>query len=127
MSIEKVIISSIFVGLATLSAAAQAAEINALSATENLHIRTLAASCAACHGSHGNSAGVTPVLAGLDASYFSTQMIAFKNGERAATVMHRHAKGLNIDEIYQLALHFSQQKRAVPSLLKSQPLKANHE
>ncbi|MFZ9643374.1 MAG: c-type cytochrome, partial [Candidatus Methylopumilus sp.] len=34
------------------------------------HIQTLAASCAACHGSQGNSVGGTSVLAGLDASHF---------------------------------------------------------
>ena len=55
------------------------------------HMRSLAASCAACHGSNGNSAGSTPSIAGLDGTYFTTQMLAFKNGDRAATVMHRHA------------------------------------
>lgn len=75
------------------------------------HIQTLAASCAACHGSQGNSVGGTSVLAGLDASHFVLQMMAFRNGSRSATVMHRHAKGLSVEEINALAVYFSEQKR----------------
>ncbi|MFW5431743.1 MAG: c-type cytochrome [Methylophilaceae bacterium] len=106
-----------------------AAEINAPSHQEKIHIRTLAASCAACHGTQGNSLSITPVLAGLDAAYFSTQMIAYKNGEhsRTSTVMHHHATGLNTDEIYQLGQYFSQQKRTSKDPLKPQMLKATHE
>jgi cytochrome subunit of sulfide dehydrogenase len=91
------------------------------------HIRTLAASCAACHGSNGNSASTTPTLAGLEPTYFSTQMLAFKDGSRPATVMHHHAKGLNVGEINQLATYFSQQKRVANTAPTSQTLKASHE
>lgn len=93
----------------------------------NIHIRTLAASCAACHGTTGNSVGVSPVLAGLDPAYFTTQMLAFKNGARSSTVMHHHAKALNTGEIYDLAVYFSMQNREANSTLKSQALKVNHE
>jgi cytochrome subunit of sulfide dehydrogenase len=103
---------------------AQAAEVF-VSAPD--HIRTLAASCAACHGSGGNSAGITPTLAGLEATYFSTQMLAFKDGSRASTVMHHHAKGLNVEEINQLAVYFSKQKRVPNAAPKTQALKANHD
>lgn len=75
------------------------------------HVQTLAASCSACHGSQGNSLGGNAVLAGLDASHFVLQMTAFKNGTRSATVMHRHAKGLTVEEINDLAVYFSQQRR----------------
>jgi cytochrome subunit of sulfide dehydrogenase len=91
------------------------------------HIRILAASCAACHGSGGNSAAITPTLAGLEAGYFNTQMLAFKDGSRPATVMHHHAKGLNADEISALATYFSQQKRVANAAPKSQTLRANHD
>ncbi len=95
--------------------------------SQSVHIRSLAASCAACHGSNGNSADILPSLAGLDASYFVTQMLGFKDGSRAATVMHHHAKGLNIDEINLLAVYFAQQKR-LPSIQPSpQTLKAQHD
>ena len=91
------------------------------------HIRTLAASCAACHGTQGNSTGITPTLAGLDGGYFIAQMLAFKEGSRPATVMHHHAKGLNVDEINLLANYFAQQKRVSSQLAKSQPLNPSHE
>lgn len=75
------------------------------------HLRVLAASCAACHGTNGNSVGGTPVLAGLDAAHFKLQMKSFRTGERASTVMHRHAKGLTEDEIDALATYFAAQPR----------------
>lgn len=117
-----------FVSSVVLPVIGKAAEVvvstNALSNTP--HIRTLAATCAACHGTNGNSAGITPTLSGLDGAYFTEQMLAFKNGERASTVMHRHAKGLNIDEINLLANYFSQQKPIANNPLKSQSLRKNH-
>jgi sulfide dehydrogenase cytochrome subunit len=79
------------------------------------HIRVLASSCAACHGTGGNSLGGMPALAGLDASYFVRQMMAFKTGERTSTVMHHHAKGLTQEEINLLAAHFFRQPK-LPAL-----------
>lgn len=112
---------------ALVSISVHGAEVNILKHQENIHTRTLAASCAACHGTRGNSQSVTPVLAGLDAAYFSTQMLAFKNGSRDSTVMHRHAKGLTIDEIDHLADYFSKQKRVSTPAPISQRLKARNE
>jgi cytochrome subunit of sulfide dehydrogenase len=109
-----------------LTSAVNAAEVF-VSSTGSNHIRTLAASCAACHGSEGNSAGITPTIAGLEAGYFTTQMLAFKDGSRPATVMHHHAKGLNTEEINQLAVYFSLQKRVANIQPRSQTLKADHE
>jgi cytochrome c553 len=97
----------VFVGFFALSLNVYADDNSA----PNPHTQTLAASCAACHGSQGNSVGGNSVLAGLDASHFVLQMTAFKNGSRSATVMHRHAKGLAVEEINDLAVYFSQQKR----------------
>ena len=92
-----------------------------------IHIRTLAASCAACHGTQGNSDSITPVLAGLDVTYFSTQMQAFKSMSRSSTVMHHHAKGLTDNEIEQLSHYFSAQKRISTPSATAQTLKANHD
>lgn len=91
------------------------------------HIQILAASCAACHGPNGNSAGTTPTLAGLEHDYFVLQMNAFRNGERSATVMQRHAKGLTPDEIELLAQYFSQQKRMPAASPPSQIMDAHHD
>lgn len=91
------------------------------------HIKTLAASCAACHGSQGNSIKITPTLAGLSKGYFISQMQAFKTGQQPSTVMHRHAKGLTDEEIVLLADYFSAQKRSTMHVLQTQTLGAQHD
>lgn len=87
------------------------AATSAYAAEPDSHLRVLAASCAACHGSNGNSIGGTPVLAGLDASHFRLQMKSFRSGERTSTVMHHHAKGLTEAEIEALSDYFAAQRR----------------
>ena len=110
-----------------------AAEVFVSSDVQTIHIRQLAASCAACHGTNGNSVavhsddGANAVLAGMDATKFSEKMLGFKDGSRKATVMQHHAKGLTEAEINQLAVYFSKQKLASTNPLKSQTLKAEHE
>lgn len=86
-----------------------------------LHIRVLAASCAACHGTNGNSVGGTPTLAGLQRDYFIQQMRDFRNNKRASTVMFRHARGLTEQEIVQLADYFSRQPRVAAQLPPAAP------
>lgn len=113
--------------IAFITSVATAAEVISFQPPISNHTRILAASCAACHGTNGNSTGIIPSLAGIDGAYFVTQMLAFKNGERSATVMQQHAKGLNIDEINLLALYFSQQKHVAGISPKPQQLKAEHE
>jgi len=80
------------------------------------HVQVLSASCAACHGTNGNSVGGTSVLAGLDRAHFVAQMMAFRTGERSSTVMHRHAKGLTVQEINDLADYFARQPRQLNTL-----------
>ena len=74
------------------------------------HSRNMAASCAACHGTNGHSAGGAPILAGLEKTYFITQMQNMKSGTRPTTVMNKHAKGYSDEEISMLADFFSAQK-----------------
>ena len=95
--------------------------LNAVAGPVDGHIRVLAASCAACHGPSGNSVGGTPVLAGLEGSYFVTQIKAFRTGGRTSTVMHHHAKGLTESEIEQLAEYFASQ----PRMASSSPMPLN--
>lgn len=72
----------------------------------------LAANCANCHGTDGRSAGGggMPGLAGLSASYFVEQMKAFRDGKRAATIMHQIAKGYTDEEYVVLGDYFSRQQ-----------------
>lgn len=75
-------------------------------------IRALAANCAACHGTNGNSAGgAIPGLAAMNKEYFLNQIKAFKEGKREATVMHQIAKGYSDAEIAALGDYFSAQKK----------------
>jgi cytochrome subunit of sulfide dehydrogenase len=73
--------------------------------------RYIAANCAACHGTLGRSEGSIPSLAGLDKTYIIEQMLAFRSGQRQATVMHQIAKGYADDQIAAVAEFFSQQEK----------------
>jgi cytochrome c553 len=102
-----------------------------VAAPPDVHIRSLAASCAACHGTQGNAVSIknadsTPALAGVSKADIVGKLQTFKSGERSATVMHRHAKGLTADEITALAEYFSMQVPHNPITLKSQKLRADH-
>lgn len=71
----------------------------------------LAATCANCHGTNGNTVGgtLTP-LAGMRQESIVASMQAFKNGSRPATVMHQLAKGYTDEQIQLIAAHFAAQK-----------------
>jgi cytochrome subunit of sulfide dehydrogenase len=74
--------------------------------------RNLAAGCAICHGTNGASGqGPLSPLAGLPKDHIATQMRAFRDGKRPATVMHQIAKGYSDEQIDQLAAWFASQKR----------------
>ena len=72
----------------------------------------LAAPCAICHGTEGRALtkDVVP-LAGLPREHIASQMRAFRDGQRPATVMQQIAKGYSDAEIDALAAWFSAQKR----------------
>jgi cytochrome c553 len=82
-------------------------------AAQDLAARSLAASCAICHGTDGRGVkdSTLPPLAGLPAAYFVEQMRAFRDGKRPATVMHQLAKGYSEAQIGALAAWFAAQKR----------------
>ena len=78
-----------------------------------LYVKSLAATCANCHGTNGvATAGSSVVsLAGLDKAYTIAQMKAFKTGTRPATVMHQLSKGYSDAQIEVLATYFAAQKK----------------
>ena len=90
-----------------------AAQAQGAGTKEALYVRTLAASCANCHGTDGKAVAGSPVpsLAGLDKTYFVAQMAAFQSGARPATVMHQLSKGFNDAQIQALATYFAAQKK----------------
>ena len=75
--------------------------------------RNLAAACAICHGTAGRPAPNAPLipLAGLPRDHIATQMRAFREGKRPATVMHQIAKGYTDPQIDAIAAWFAAQKR----------------
>ena len=72
----------------------------------------LAATCAVCHGTQGRAVtqDVVP-LAGLPREHIASQMRAFRDGQRPATVMHQIAKGYTEAQIDAMAAWFAAQKR----------------
>jgi cytochrome c553 len=74
--------------------------------------RSLAATCASCHGPEGRSVSTEVVsLAGLPKEHIVTQMKAFRDGTRQATVMPQIAKGYSDAQIELLADYFSRRPR----------------
>lgn len=75
-----------------------------------LRARSLAATCAQCHGTDGRvpPGSAMVALAGMPAAYLTEQMTAFKNGQRPGTVMPQIAKGYSDAQIAQLAAYFAQ-------------------
>ena len=95
-----------------IAALAAAAPALALAQSGGPAMRNLAAPCAICHGTDGHSVTKeVTTLAGIPADHIAAQMRAFRDGKRAATVMHQIAKGYTDREIDALATWFAAQKR----------------
>lgn len=90
--------------LATASASAALANESAA-----LHTRSLAATCANCHGTDGRTVpgSAIPSLVGMPKNYMVMQMKAFKEGTRPATVMHQLAKGITDEQVDRIADYFA--------------------
>ena len=76
-------------------------------------VRSLAANCAACHGTQGKPAAGSTLagLAGKPKDELLTAMTQFKQGKKPATVMHQLSKGYSDEELAALADYFSKQAR----------------
>jgi cytochrome subunit of sulfide dehydrogenase len=90
------------VWMALACAAAQAQD-------SGLAARSLAATCANCHGTNGQARAEMPALAGRPAAEIVAAFTEFKNGSRAATVMHQIAKGYTDEQVRLLAGWFAAQ------------------
>lgn len=70
--------------------------------------RSLAATCANCHGPDGRSVTqAVKSLAGMPKRDMVDTLRAFKAGKKPATVMHQISKGFSDDQIDMIAAHFS--------------------
>lgn len=79
---------------------------------EALHLRSLAATCAACHGSDGKppEGSAIPRLAGLPRDDFLARVRGFRDGSRPATVMHQLGRGYTDAQLTALADYFARQR-----------------
>jgi sulfide dehydrogenase cytochrome subunit len=98
---------------AGLWAFAGVVQAQAPSTQQMLYVKSLAATCANCHGTDGKAVEGSQVvsLAGLDKNYLVMQMMAFKSGTRPATVMHQISKGYSDTQIDTIATYFAAQKK----------------
>lgn len=67
----------------------------------------LSNSCAACHGTDGNSPGSIPSIYRKSPEFISQALLDFREGKRPATVMGRHASGYTDEEILLIAEYFA--------------------
>ena len=81
-------------------------------AAEDLQARSLAATCANCHGTQGQARGEMKPLAGLPADRIITAMADFRSGAVPATVMHQIARGYTDDQVRRIAAWLAVQPAA---------------
>ncbi len=84
-----------------------------LSLAQDAHLaRNLAATCANCHGTHGNARGEMKPLAGVPAEKIIAMLADYRSGNQPATIMHQIAKGYTDEQIKLIAAYFAAQKPA---------------
>lgn len=77
-----------------------------------LYIRTLAATCANCHGTDGRpvTGSAVPPLAGVPRQQTLANLRAFRDGTRPGTIMQQIVKGFDDAQLDALATYFAAQK-----------------
>lgn len=99
--------------IAALGAALLAAPAAAVTpAEQQLRTRSLAATCAQCHGTDGKAVSGEALirLAGMDRDYLLTQLLAFRTGQRPATIMHQITRGYSQEQLEEIAGYFATRK-----------------
>jgi cytochrome c553 len=78
-----------------------------------LALRSLAATCAQCHGTDGQpvAGSIVPALAGRQEAELAERLSAFKSGTRPSTVMAQIARGYSDAQLRRLAAYFATQPR----------------
>jgi len=76
-----------------------------------LQVRSLAASCSACHGTNGVAEAGMESLAGKPKDDLLKKMLDYKSGKKPATLMHQLSKGYTDEELNQLAGYFAALKK----------------
>lgn len=74
--------------------------------------RTLAATCANCHGTDGRARAGLPVLAGRPQRELQALLAEYKAGTRAGTVMPQILRGYSDEQLQQIARYLAAQPAA---------------
>ena len=72
--------------------------------------RNLAATCANCHGTHGQARGDMKPLAGMSADKLLASLADYRSGAQPATIMHQIVKGYSEPQLQLIAAYFAAQK-----------------
>lgn len=101
---KKWIAAGASLALITLSTQASAS-------TDALQVRSMAASCSACHGTSGIAPQGMETLAGSPKDDLLKKLLDFKTGKKPATLMHQLSKGFSDEQLEQLAGYFAALKK----------------
>ena len=77
--------------------------------------RSLAATCANCHGTNGQALAGTVIapLAGLPEDVMLRKLDDFRSGRQPASIMHQIAKGYSDEQLALIAAYFAAQKQGM--------------
>lgn len=74
--------------------------------------RSLAATCATCHGTHGRPRGpAMPPLAGMKADVMLSTLADYRSGRQPGTVMPQIVKGYTEEQLRLIATYFAAQAK----------------
>ena len=94
-----------------LVSAVALATASAWASADAMQVRGMAASCSACHGTHGVAEPGMESLAGKSKEDIQKKMMDFKTDKKPATLMHQLSKGFTDEQIEQLAAYFAALKK----------------
>ena len=107
----------------SLSAVSLFAEEHAAAKADFAKGQAAAITCAACHGSDGNSAiAINPSLAGQHPEYITKQLMNFKSGERNNAIMKGMVAVLATDEDMKNVAAFYAAQKPRPGIARDQTL-----
>lgn len=85
--------------------------VSALAHADTLQVRSMAASCAGCHGTDGVAQQGMESLTGQSKEALLKKLLEFKTGTKPATVMHQLSRGYSDEQLEQLASYFAAVKK----------------
>lgn len=85
--------------------------VSAWASADALQVRSLAASCAGCHGTDGVAQQGMESLTGQSKEALLRKLLEFKTGAKPATVMHQLSRGYSDEQLEQLASYFAAMKK----------------